>query len=91
MALAVEDYSAALALDETNAALASVDLAEAARLFEFVARTDGEAPHASWRAARATWLLGALLPLDATEQRLAYFHRALALAGRAGMGDLIAT
>lgn len=65
-----------------HSAEAAADLAVAARLFERIVQQEDSPPHAHWRAARATWLLGESLPLEASERRLVHFRRALTLSDR---------
>ncbi len=63
----------------------SNDLEGAAALFLGVADAPGGDPNGYWRAARAHWLAGELLPLDdaaADAAKLEHFERAKALAQR---------
>jgi tetratricopeptide (TPR) repeat protein len=61
-------------------------LTRAAELFQrFGEETEESSGY--WRAARATWIAGDLLPLDATEARVDVFTRALLLADRGLVAD----
>jgi len=67
-------------VDEPEAAWSIDRLRRAALLFERVAEARGGAGPGYWRASRATWLSGELLPLDDVTGRVARFERSLELA-----------
>jgi len=72
----------ALALDRTDSELGRERLVRAAALFERVGDAEGGRTQGYWRAARATWIAGDLLPLEATAARIEAFTDALWLADR---------
>jgi tetratricopeptide (TPR) repeat protein len=55
---------------------------EAAGRFERIARERPDLVQAHWRGARALWLAGDTLPLDAKRERVEYFEHSEARAGR---------
>jgi hypothetical protein len=57
----------------------SRELERASDLFERVAEAPSGDPAGHWRAARAVWLSGEVLPLEAKEAKLVRFRRAEAL------------
>ncbi len=57
-------------------------LSQAAPLFERVGAEQGGTTQGYWRAARATWLAGEFLPLDATDAKMEAFNDALTLTDR---------
>ena len=57
----------------------SRELERASELFERVAESPSGDPSGHWRAARAVWLSGEVLPLDEKEEKLDRFRRAEAL------------
>jgi tetratricopeptide (TPR) repeat protein len=78
----------AFTLDQTDPGMARDRMARAALLFERIGQHEAANPPGLgktlgyWRASRATWLTGELLPLDATEGRLEAFHASLELSNR---------
>lgn len=78
----------AFKLDQSDPETARDRLSRAGLLFErigeYEAANDPQLGQTLgfWRAARATWLTGELLPLDATEARLEAFQASFALADR---------
>ncbi len=78
MALEAEAFE----LDDSDPRSASQRLSRAAELFERVGEAEGGSSEGYWRAARATWVVGEFLPLEASEERIKSFQDALALADR---------
>jgi tetratricopeptide (TPR) repeat protein len=58
----------------------SRELERASNFFEQVAESPSGRPSGHWRAARAVWLSGEVLPLDEKQEKLDRFQRAEALA-----------
>ena len=65
--------------DEREIDQLSRDLDRAAHYFQRVAESPSGNPSGYWRAARATWLAGEILPLDAKDAKIERFARAEAL------------
>jgi hypothetical protein len=68
--------------DQTDPELARQRLGRAAALFERVGDEERGKTHGYWRSARATWIAGELLPLDAVTARIDAFNASLLMADR---------